>query len=63
MEERGKKLNWRQACEILGCGKRQFYSLIRTGRLPGFRVVGSKRGLWVWEDDVRKMIRPVGAKR
>lgn len=60
MEEReGKKLNWKQACEVLGCSKRRFYLLINTGRLTAFRVEGSKRGLWVWEDDVKALIKPV----
>lgn len=59
LEDRGRKLNWKEACAILGCGKRQFYSLVKTGKLRGFRIVGCKRGLWVWENEVRKLVRPV----
>lgn len=52
-----RKLNWRQACVAMGCGKDKFYELIRVGRLPAYRV--GKRGLWVKEEDVRRIIEPV----
>lgn len=55
MDARGKRLNWRQACELLGCKKTFFYALIRSGRLPAYRVAGSKRSLWVYEEDCLRL--------
>ena len=52
-----RKLNWRQACTTMGCGKDKFYELIRTGRLKAYRV--GERGLWVKEDDVQRLIEPI----
>lgn len=57
--ERGKKLNWRQACEILGCGRGKFYALVHSGKLCAFKVDGSKRGMWVWEEDVKELVKGV----
>ena len=51
MAEEEKRLNWRQACELLGCGRNRFYELIRKGHLPAYRMVGTKKGLWVYEKD------------
>ena len=56
---RGRKLNWRQACVLIGCGKTQFYALVESGRLPAYRPEGCKRGLWVYEADVTACIRQV----
>lgn len=56
-EGKGRRLNWRQACELLGCGKRKFYSLVKTGRLRAWRIADSRRGLWVWEKDVRELVK------
>ncbi|MGD9661647.1 MAG: hypothetical protein AB7U63_10270 [Porticoccaceae bacterium] len=53
---KGRRLNWRQACEILGCKKDRFYVLVRSGALPGYRVQGSARGLWVYENDCRALV-------
>lgn len=58
-ENKGRKLNWRQACAIMGCGKNCFYSLVRNGNLPAFRINGKKRGLWVWENDVKSLVEAV----
>ena len=57
MDSEGKKLNWQQACQILGCGKTRFYQLINNGELPAFRV--GKRGLWVREEDCRSLVQPI----
>ena len=57
--ERGRKLNWRQACEVIGCSKRQFYRLVHKGVLPAYQLPGSKRGLWVWEGDCMDIACPV----
>ncbi|MDE7372157.1 MAG: excisionase family DNA-binding protein [Desulfovibrio sp.] len=59
--ERGRKLNWRQACEVIGCSKRQFYRLIHKGVLPAYQLPGSKRGLWVWEHDCKDICCPVSS--
>lgn len=59
IEERGKKLNWLEACAILGCSRRQFYRLIEKGVLPAYRLDGCKRGLWVYEKDLRSVQKPL----
>ena len=52
-----RKLNWHQACQDMGCGKDKFYELIRIGHLKAYRV--GKRGLWVKEEDVKRLIEPI----
>lgn len=56
---KGRRLNWRQACECLGCRKTCFYGLIRKGKLTAYGVSGSKRGLWVYEKDCQELLRPI----
>ena len=58
-QDKGRRLNWRQACAILGCGKNVFYRMIRSGQLPAYKMQGSERGLWVYEADCRRLVRPV----
>ena len=58
-QDKGRKLNWRQACSVIGCSKRQFYNLVKSGILPAYRLAGSARGLWVWEKDCRDFIQPI----
>lgn len=53
---KGRRLNWRQACEILGCGKTRFYALVRSGSLPAYRLEGSERGLWVYDLDCHALV-------
>lgn len=52
-----KRLNWRQACNLLGIGKTKFYELVESGSLPARRV--GKRGLYVMQSDVQRLIQPV----
>ena len=59
LKNKGRRLNWRQACEILGCGKTRFYALIRKGMLPAYRVTGGKRGLWVYEADCNSLVERI----
>ncbi len=58
-QDKGRKLNWRQACRVIGCGKTQFYNLVNSGTLPAYRPEGCKRGLWVYEADCCNQIKPV----
>lgn len=51
IEQIEKKLNWREACALLGCGRNRFYAMIREGLLPAYRLRGKKNGLWVYEKD------------
>ena len=37
MERTEKRLNWRQACAILGCSRSHFYNLVNSGELPAER--------------------------
>lgn len=57
MNNEDKKLNWRQACEILGCSRNRFYSLIKNGHLPAYRMPGSRKGVWVYEKDCAALIK------
>lgn len=58
-KNKGRRLNWQQACEYLGCRKTCFYGLIRRGKLTAYGVSGSKRGLWVYEEDCQRLVQPV----
>lgn len=49
-EGKGRKLNWEQACKILGCKKSHFYNLVASGQIPGYRY-GAVKGIWVFERD------------
>ena len=60
-ENRGRRLNWQQACDILGCRRTRFYGLVRSGRLPAYRTQGSKRGMWVYESDCLALVERVKA--
>ena len=60
-ESEGKRLNWRQACELLGCSKSQFYRLVNSGLLRGFRIGTSKRSLWVYEADCLALLNQIGS--
>lgn len=60
--DRGRKLNWRQACALIGCGRSKFYELINSGKLRAFRPEGVLRGVWVWEEDCRKLVKPLAPK-
>lgn len=59
MNDKGRRLNWRQACEILGCSQAYFYRLVSDGELKAYRTKGKKRGLWVWESDVKELVEEV----
>lgn len=61
-DNRGRKLNWLEACTILNCSRGYFYKLVDRGILPSFRVEGARRGLWVYEDDVRRLVVQNGGK-
>ena len=52
-----QKINWQQACKILGCGKTKFYDLVSSGQLPAEKV--GERGIRVRKSDVEKLIQPV----
>ena len=63
LKNKGRRLNWRQACEILGCGKTRFYSLVQGGMLPAYKIRGGKRGLWVYENDCKNILECVTEKK
>lgn len=58
-EDKGRKLNWKQASRILGCGKTHFYDLVNSGQLTAYRSGEGKRGMWVWEADCRALVKPI----
>ena len=51
LKNKGRRLNWRQACKLLGCGKSKFYELIKCGILTSYKIKYAKRGIWVYEKD------------
>ena len=53
----GRRLNWKQARGMLGCGKTKFYDLVNSGELKALRV--GKRGLIIYEKDVLACLKPV----
>ena len=61
MDGKGRRLNWRQACEVLRCKKDYFYTLVKSGKLPAYRVQGRGRGLWVYEADCWALVQRVAA--
>lgn len=56
--DKGAKLNWRQACQLLGCSRSHLYRLVNSGSLPAWRP-GGKRGMWVWEADCLALVLPL----
>lgn len=50
-----ERLNWKQACTVLGCGKTKFYELIQSGALMAHRV--GKKGLWVNRAECEKLMK------
>lgn len=55
MSDKGKKLNWRQACEILGCKKSHFYNLVNSGQIPAQKH-GVLRGVWVYQKELENYL-------
>lgn len=51
-----KKLNWREACALLGCKKSHFYNLVNSGKIPAVRT-GEIKGVRVLESDCMKYLR------
>lgn len=43
-----RTLNWKQACELIGCSQSHFYNLVNTGKIPSCRY-GAVRGVRVTE--------------
>ena len=55
MENLPERLNWRQACEILGCSRNTFYRLIRERKLPVYGV--GKRFRWVKRSECEALLQ------
>lgn len=49
------RLNWQQACEILGCSKTHLYRLVRAGKMPIYGI--GKRYRWFHRKDCEELIR------
>ncbi|MFI3270781.1 MAG: helix-turn-helix domain-containing protein [Pseudomonadota bacterium] len=50
-----KKLFWREACALLGCGRTKFYDLVNNGSLPSSRTVSKQ--VYVTEKDCRALLK------
>lgn len=58
------RLNWQQACEILGCSKTHLYRLVRAGKVPIYGI--GKRYRWFSRADCEKLLHgnnSVGGER
>lgn len=60
--DKRRRLNWRQACEKLRCGKSRFYRMVANGVIPAHRFRGSRRGIWVYEDDLAACVETFRAR-
>lgn len=49
------RLNWQQACEILGCSKSLLYRLVKEGSIPMYGV--GKRFRWFSRTDCEKLLQ------
>lgn len=61
-EDKGRKLNWEQACKLLDCSRSHFYNLINSGRLPATRT-GEIKGVRVYEADCQEYLRQRATSR
>lgn len=43
------RINWRQACLILGCGKSTFFRMVREGVIPAYGL--AERGRFFLKSD------------
>ncbi|MDR2891611.1 MAG: excisionase family DNA-binding protein [Deltaproteobacteria bacterium] len=50
--EKDRRLNWQQACQLLGCSKTHFYRLVNSGELQSERF-GVIKGVTVKESDCK----------
>ena len=55
-----ERLNWREACEVLGCSKSTLYRLVANGQLRAFGV--GSRGRWYSRTECERFVldRSVG---
>ena len=49
-----ERLNWQQACDILGCSKSLLYRLVKEGKIPMYGV--GKRFRWFLRRDLEKAL-------
>lgn len=49
------RLNWQQACEILGCSKTHLYRLVRAGKMPIYGI--GKRYRWFHRTDCEALLQ------
>ena len=49
------RLNWQQACEVLGCSKTFLYRLVRVGKIPVYGI--GKRYRWFLRTDCEELLR------
>lgn len=55
---KGKKLNWQQCCERIGCGKSHFYALVNAGTIQAERF-GTRKGIRVYEADLENYLKSI----
>ncbi|MDR1125698.1 MAG: excisionase family DNA-binding protein [Deltaproteobacteria bacterium] len=48
-----ERLNWQQACKLLGCSKSHFYNLVNSGEIPAERS-GKVRMVRVRKEDCER---------
>ncbi len=42
-----ERLNWQQACELIGCSRAHFYRLVSGGEIPCAYRTGKRKGIRV----------------
>lgn len=55
------RLNWQQACEVLGCGKTHLYALVKEGKLHMYGT--GKRYRWFSRNDLEVILEKRTFKR
>ena len=53
-QEQDRRLNWREACEILRCSKSSLYRMIYEGRLPAYGV--GRRNRYILKSDCERLL-------
>lgn len=50
-----KRLDWKQACALLGCSRAKFYRMVHAGEITAYRL--GKRGLWVRQEECENILK------
>lgn len=51
------RLNWQQACALIGCSRAHFYRLVSGGQIPCAYRMGKRKGIRVLRKDVEAYLQ------